>query len=154
MAVGNSVQKQKIVALVQPQAIKDDALFVGSVGSTPAYCDCSGWNSARVVFQIGSIDATIAKMNVYECDTSGGTYTEIAGADFVADTTSEPGASDDNKIYSVYLDMRKQMRYLEVELQAGDGAAGTYATAFVILSDPDIAPNSASERGDAASIFI
>lgn len=154
MAIGSSAQKMKIVPLIQPQAIKDDALFVGSVGSTPAYVDCAGWNSARVVFQIGATDVTIAMMNVYECDTSGGTYTEINGADFVADTTSEPTDTDDNKIYSVYLDLRKQKRYLEVELKAGNGSTGTYATAYVVLCDPDIAPNSASERGDAASIII
>lgn len=154
MAVGNAAKNTYRKCLVWPQAIKDDTLFVGSVGSTPAYIDCKGWNYAKVTFGIGSIDATIALMNVYECDTSGGTYAEIDGADFVNDTTSEPTSSDDNKLYCVYLDLRKRKRFLEVEFKAGDGAAGTYAWADIELFDPDVAPNSASERGEAAAITI
>lgn len=154
MPYGAIAQSLKFVPVIQPQVIADDALLVGSVGSTPVSVDTAGWGYATVVFQIGAIDATIALMNVYECDTSGGTYTEIPSCDFVADTTSEPTANDDNKVYLCHIRLGgSRKRYLQVELKAGNGNAGTYAAVMVVLSDPDIVPNSASEQGAAARII-
>lgn len=136
----------KTVQVIQPQAIKDDADFVGGKDATPVSVDTAGWDYARVVYAIGSIDATIANMNVYDSDDDS-TYTEIAGLDFVNDASAAPGASDDNTLYACFIDLRDKKRYLQLDLTAGNGAAGTFAVAHVDLFRASTHPNSASERG-------
>lgn len=140
--------------VVFPQAIKDDTEFVGSKGSTPVTVDTviSGVKAeaARAVFGIGSIDATIAAMNIFQSDDDS-TYTEIAGLDFVTDTTA-PGTNDDNKLYREVIDLRTKKRYLQAHLTAGNGAAGTYAVCWFDLMGQNEAPTTAAGAGFADSL--
>lgn len=152
--IGNPAQITRKKVLIFPQVIADNALLVGSVGSTPVSLDTqlNGIKSryVEIIVILGSIDATIAKMNVYESDDDS-SYAEIAGLDWVADTSIEPGANDDNKMYSWMIDLRgSRKRYYQVELQAGNGAAGTYATVIAIEHQLSEAPTTAAARGLAA----
>lgn len=153
MAVGTAAHSMKRVWLIDPQAIKDNTLSVGSVGSTPASCDCRGWNYAILEIRIGATDIAPTLMNWYESDDDS-TYAEIDGLDWIADTTSEPSATDDNKTYSCFVDLRKRKRYIQCEFKYGDGTVGGYAVALVSLFDPDEVPNTAAERGLAAQIIL
>jgi hypothetical protein len=79
---------------------------------------------------------------------------DVAGADFSVAPAALPGATDDNKLYAVQVDMRGRKRYLDLTLTGGDGAAGTYAAAFAVLHNPQEAPDSAEERGFAGELSV
>lgn len=139
---------------VFPQAIKDNADFVGGKDSTPVTVDTviSGVKAhfARGVVAVGATDITMAVMNVYESDDDS-TYTEIAGLDFVNDTTP-PAPGDDNTLWRALIDLRTKKRYLQWDLAAGNGTSGTYAVAWFDLLALNEAPNTAAEAGFADSL--
>lgn len=151
--IGNVIQNIRTVMLIQPQAIADNAEWVGSKGSTPVSIDTvykgSKAHSARIVFAVGATDVAIAKLNIYESDDDT-TYTEVDGVDFVNDTSVAPGATDDNKLYGWFLDLRQRKRYLRIEAQAGNGTTGTYAIAWCDLYHIGQGLRTAADRGFAA----
>lgn len=152
MAVGSVLQTLKFVGVVFPQAIKDNTEWVGSKDSTPLDVDTASggikFNSALVLWTIGATDIAVAEMNVFHSDDDS-TYVEIAGLDFITDGTA-PAATDDNKLFASDIDLRDKKRYLRLDFKAGDGTAGTYGCAHIVLADATEAPNSATERGFAA----
>lgn len=150
-AIGNALQTIKTVMVVFPQAIKDNAEFVGSKDSTPLDVDTAEngvkWNAARVTFAIGATDVSVAEMNVFHSDDDS-TYVEIAGLDFATDGTV-PTATDDNKLFGCDIDLRDKKRYLRLDFKAGNGTTGTYGCAWIDLAEPTELPSSATERGYA-----
>lgn len=152
-AVGTQLQTLRLAGMVAPQAIKDNTEFVGSKGSTPLTVDTvlNGIkaNSAAVVVYVGATDIAMATMKVYDSPDDS-TYTALV--DFDTDGTL-PSATDDNKFFVFYIDLRNADRYIQIELIPGNGTAGTYAVAFTILGDLAQMPNSATERGIAEAVF-
>ncbi len=71
-----------------------------------------------------------------------GTSTNVAGS-----TSTLPAADDDNKLFLFFVDKRKCKRYLKLVATAGDGTAGTYASAMARLSRAKIGPSTAAEWG-------
>jgi len=153
----NPLGQIRTVFLIDPQAIKDNADFVGGKDSTPATCDtCPDgikYEAARGVVRFGSIDATIANMNWYESDDDS-TYTEIAGLDWTADAAAVPGAGSDNLTFTSLIDLRDKKRYLQLDLTAGDGATGTYAIAFVDLARGAQVPATDTARNVSESLSV
>lgn len=151
-AVGTTLRSLRLAGMVMPQAIKDNAEFVGSDGSTPLDVDTAPngvkFNSAMVVVLLGASDIAIAAMKVYTSDDDS-TYAEYL--DFDTDGTL-PSATGDNQFYAFDLDLRKTKRYLRILLTAGNGTAGTYAVAFTILGDPTELPSTDAERGLAEAV--
>lgn len=144
------VQKQKAVLALPPQ-LKDDGDFAGN-----AYVDTSGWGHVRFLLAVGTLDAAIGSTaegnapKVEECDTPGGSYSDVAGA-VLADAIAD---DEDDSFFAIDVDLRKaHKRYMRVNApHAGDGAVGANLCIIAILSDPQIAPDSATEQGLAEHI--
>ena len=129
-----------VLPVINPAAIVDDAAFTSSV------VDCGSdavQGSKFLVFaiQTGSIDADLAVLRVMESDTLtdsttlGGTPTEVL--DVTAKVT--PGATDDGKVYLVTVDLRAdRKRYVQLQVTAGNGAAGTFLSAQCWAVNPHL----------------
>lgn len=137
-------QDVKRYSLIVPQAIKDNAEWVGSADNIARTVDCKGYKSLLVVFQLGSIDATIGDLRLLTSDSAASGYEAIDGADFETDGTA-PGANDDNMAYVWRIDCRKIKRYVRIKAVAGNGASGTYGYCEATLFDPEQSPVTATE---------
>ena len=124
----------KVVEAVAPAVIKDDAAYTATV------IDTAGFRNATIYCHFGSIDFTVATLKITECATSGGSYTDITGTivgtanNITGAESAFPSASDDNTFMVFDIDMDSHERFLQVSATAGDGAAGTYMSAFCVLS--------------------
>jgi hypothetical protein len=71
------------------------------------------------------------------------------------DKIALPTATDDNKCWSVGVDLTKNTeRYWGVTSAAGNGTTGTYAAIWIDLYRGDEVPTSDTQRGLADSDFI
>ena len=139
------VQKQKMV-LALPSQLKDDGDFAGN-----ACVDTSGFGHVRFLFAVGTLDIAIGSTaegnapKIEECDTSGGSYSDVTDA-ALADAIA---ADEDDSFFAIDVDLLKtHKRYMRVNApHAGDGAVGANLCIIAILSDPQIAPDNAAEQG-------
>jgi hypothetical protein len=143
------LQAIKTVYITKPGAIVDDAAF------TTDTIDTKGFKSARIVVGLGALDIAVAVMKLQQSDASNmASATDVAGADFSVAPLTLPSATDDNKLYAIHVDLKGKKRFLDLSLTGGDGAAGTFAVAWVDLYDGEEYPNSAAERGFAQEAFV
>lgn len=138
----------KLVRLVSPEAIKDNGSYTSQAGDT------KGYDSAVVVVQMGATDIAATVLKVQECDTSGGTYTDITGAtcdggtNIDGTTASLPAATDDDKFFAVQLsNLATRKRYLKIVLTIGDGTTGAFASVFALLFRGKDVPATPAELG-------
>jgi hypothetical protein len=143
-----AAQSDKWVSVTPPAAIVDNASL------TTATVDTAGYAYARFFLYLGAMDIAMTALKVQESDDSGmsgaaditglvyGTSSGISGS-----ASSLPSATDDNKCFVFEIDLRGRKRYLDLVATCGDGTAGTYATAFCLLSRASDAPVTAAERG-------
>ena len=144
----NPAQQDKWVSVTPPAAIVDNASL------TTATIDTAGFAYLRVFLYLGATDIAMSALKLQESDDSGmsgaaditglvyGTSASIAGT-----TSALPTATDDNKCFVFEVDLRGRKRYIDLVATCGDGTAGTYATAFALLSRAGDVGVSASERG-------
>lgn len=133
------LQNVKVVEAIRPAAIVDNTAF------TSAEVDTLGFDSALGVFHYGTSDIALAALGLEESDTSGSGFAAVS--DFTFSTL--PGATDDGKLYGFHVDLTKRKRYLKITATAGDGSAGTYASAVMVLGRAKIGLSSATLRGFA-----
>lgn len=146
-----AVLKQLKFGLCTYPQLKDNGALANNT-----YFDTQGLSSILFLITIGAIDigfgstASDTKPLVEECDTTGGSYTAVTGAQLSAC----PGASDDGKMYGIFVDLTKShKRYMQVQAPtAGDGTAGVAAAIVAIGFPADQGPKSASEMGLAELI--
>jgi len=139
------IQNMKFVNMLYPQ-LKDNGDLADN-----NYVDTSGWNHLRVLMQIGNLDIALGStaegnaLKLEECDTSGGSYTDVTDA-ALADAIA---ADEDGKLFAIDIDLRKtHKRYMRLNApHAGDGAVGVNASALGILSMPNIGPKDAAGQG-------
>jgi hypothetical protein len=137
--------KQKIAWIIEPQAIQDNA------SPTTTSIDTKGWRHCSIYVRIGATDIAMVALKVQESDDDGSSdaYADVTG--LVASGTSGSGrlptATDDNKTFAFHIDLKGRNRYLDLVATTGDGTAGTYITAYAVLSRGEEHPNSATERG-------
>jgi hypothetical protein len=149
-----AIENFKLVSVTPPAAIVDDAAY------TTAEVDTAGWNYARFIVYIGATDIAMAALQVTESDTSGSGHTAIAGtvfgtaADIDGETTALPTATDDNTFVVIDVDMRGRKRYLDLNMTAGDGAAGTFAAALCILHNGEETPITVAGHGCSAMVKV
>lgn len=137
----------KYVAVTPPGAKVDDAAF------TTAAIDTKGWRHLTIVQVYGDIDVNVASASVRHSDASdmsSPATLATGGTDFDLATA----AGSDNDIHAIEVDMLGKKRYVDFEITGGNGSTGTYLTVIAILSRPEIAPNSASEKGLEATASI
>lgn len=146
----NKAQSDKFVSITPPAAIIDNA------SATTSTIDTKGYDFLRVICYYGAMDIASTALKLQESDDSGmsgaaditglvyGTSADIAGS-----TSELPAATDDNKFFVFEVNMAGRKRYIDLVATLGDGAAGSYFAAFAILSNGEIGPTTASERGAA-----
>ena len=144
----NAAQHDKFVPITPPGTIYDNASL------TTATIDTAGYAYLRVLVVLGATDIAMTALKLQESDNSGmsgaaditgliyGTSAGIAGT-----TSALPAADDDDKCFAFEVDLRGRKRYIDLVATAGNGAAGTYITAFALLSRASDCPVSALERG-------
>lgn len=141
--------KNKIVAITPPAAIVDNAAF------TTAVIDTLGFRFITIVVLLGALDIALAALKLRESDASDMTgAVDVAGADFSVSPATLPAATDDNKLYAIHVNVIGRKRYLDLSMTGGDGAAGTFATAFAILSQAEAVPSSVTDRGYAQELIV
>jgi hypothetical protein len=145
---------QKFVGITPPAAIVDNAAF------TTAAVDTAGFRTAEIFVYFGAMDIAATVCNVRESDASNmGTPNNITGCVCGTSTNSDgitstlPTATSDNTLIKFEIPLQGRKRYLDVEVTGGDGSAGTFMTAFALLSDGDNDPSSAVAKGAAQVLF-
>ena len=142
----NQLQNTKLVSITPPGLIVDNASY------TTSSIDTQGWDYLQVVVYLGATDIAMTALKLQESDTDG-SYGDVTGLVFgtssnIAGSTSTlPSATDDNKFFVFDVDLRGRKRYFDLVATAGDGTAGTFLTAFAILSRGKEQPVTAAERG-------
>jgi len=146
-------QNAKWGILFSPQ-VADGAAFAAN-----GYIDTLGFGYAEFLIITGTLADTIGTTTatghpiIEECETSGGSYSEIAAAVLSA----EIAAGDDDKIFKIDVNLqnRTNKRYMRIKAPtAGSTGAGAYACGLARLSKPmGAAPSTATERGLAENIL-
>ena len=146
----NPIEASKIVILVPPET-KNNGAF-----TTNNYVDVSGFSDALFLFVVGATDVIIGWTDtstpplIEECDTAGGTYTAVSSAALSAVI----GATDDNKIFGVFVDLRKtHKKYMRIKAPTAGDATGAAFCALCILSSAKRAPEADAEAGFAERVF-
>lgn len=151
--------KHKIVRVTSPAAIVNNASLTCQV------VDRQGFDFARYVFYFGAMDIAVTALKIQESDTTSSatalaSAADITGAIFgtsAADTGSTsalPTATDDNKFFTVELDLKGRKRYLNPVVTCGDGAAGTFVAVFCELYNAENVPTSATQKGVAQNLRV
>lgn len=145
----------KLVSVTPPAAIVDNASF------TTAIVDTQGFRLARFVVYLGATDIAVAAFKVQESDDSGMSgAADVTGAVFgtsnndTGSASTLPSATDDNKFFTVEIDLRGRKRYLDLVLTAGDGAAGTFAAAWCELYRGENTPTTAAQKGVSQNLRV
>lgn len=145
---------RKIVAITPPAAISDNATL------TTAEIDTAGYDFMVINVHYGAMDIAMAALAVTESDSSGSGHANITGAVFgtsnndTGSASTLPSATDDNKFFSIMLDLKARKRYIDVTATTGDGAAGTYITIWAELWRAKDAPRTALEAGYAQRLIV
>lgn len=145
----NCAQRFKFMSITPPQAIVDNASW------TTGEIDTAGYDYMTVIAFFGAMDIAATALAVTESDASGSGHANVTGlvygtsTDIAGSTSALPSATDDNKAFAFEIDLRGRKRYIDLTATGGDGAAGTYMTAFALLWRADEHKQSASGRGFA-----
>jgi hypothetical protein len=152
----NILQQSKLVSITPPAARVDNAAV------TTTAVDTFGFNKMKVVVYLGDTDIAMTALKLTESDDSGMSgATDITGAIFgtsvnpdTGATSALPTASDDNKFFVFFVDLKGRKRYIDLAATAGDGTAGTFIAAWAELSDALTVPSTAAGRGAAANLIV
>jgi hypothetical protein len=143
----NQFEMEKGVIMLRPQ-LKNNGAFANNT-----YVDTMGFGGRlRVEFHVGDTDVAVGSGDdstppkLEECDTTGGTYTDITGAALsavIADT-------DDNKMKAIEISLRAaHKRYVRVNAPtAGNGATGANLEIVGRLSGASVMKSAADQGLD------
>lgn len=144
---------RKVVSVTPPAAIVDNASY------TTASIDTLGYDYAVINVYLGATDIAMVALKVQESDTDG-SYADVTGLVFgtsnndTGSASTLPSATDDNKFFSFFIDLRGRKRYLDVVATAGDGAAGTYAAIWAEMWRAAEAPRTAAQAGYSQRLVL
>jgi len=142
-----AAQNMKVMAIVPPQAIVDNASF------TTAEIDCKGWDYAQIYCYIGALDIAFTALAVTESDTTGSGHANVTGLiwgtsdDITGTTSTSPSATDDDKFFIFDINLLGRKRFLDLTATIGDGAAGGFLCVWCMLSRGTEHPSTAAQRG-------
>lgn len=132
-------QGLKFVQAIAPVAI-DGAT------ATAIAVDTLGFDELALILSQGVMDDALTALKVTECETSGGSYTDVDGADFATDATL-PDAGDDGKINGVFINLQNRKRFIKVVATSGSTGAGVVLSILALLARAEQQPSDASSRG-------
>ena len=143
------VPVSKRVAITPPAAKVDDAAVTTTVIDRLNYDYCT------VVVQLGDIDAAFTVLKIQESDVSDSGFADVTGLIFgtstnlAGDTSSLPGAGDDNDFFVFLIDLRGRKRYLDVVATVGSASASTGAFVVITaeLTSGETGPSTATKSG-------
>ncbi|MCH8851722.1 MAG: hypothetical protein IID41_03615 [Planctomycetes bacterium] len=147
-----SMQSTKVLNLIPPAVIKDNASFV------EVEIDTAGYEYMTVFVALGATDIAMATLKLQSATASGGSFSDVTGLVYGTSNNTGgsastlPSANDDDSVFAFDVDLRAQNRFFQLIATAGDGAAGTYLSAIAILSRAHTAPNTAAERGTSQTL--
>ena len=146
----NNLQNVKVVNVTPPAAIVDNASF------STTTIDTFGFNKLAVYFSLGATDIAMTALKLQESDDSGmASAADITGAVYGASGYAAlPTATDDNKIFGFFIDLKGRKRYIDVVATAGDGSTGTYGACTAHLYNGLVTTDDATERGLAANLIV
>ncbi len=147
----NPIQQTKTVLLLKPQ-LKNNGDFDNNT-----YLDCAGWGNVRFLIVAGDTDVVSGDAIgstaegtaplIEECDTTGGSYTDVTSA-ALADAIDY---DEDAKLFAIDVDLHKShKRYMRVQAphSAAGASLGSNLCIIGILSQPDgNAPANAAQQG-------
>jgi hypothetical protein len=142
----NHLQATKVVALYNPAAASTTGAY------TTVACNRTGFDTARIVVQLGAIAADMTALKLTESDDDS-SYSDVTGLVFgtssnIAGSTSAlPTTTTDEAFYVFDVDLRPRKKYIKLAATAGTNAGGTYMSALAILSRAHTVPDTASEMG-------
>jgi hypothetical protein len=145
--MSSELQRAKFAQVIAPVAIVDDASW------TTAEIDTLDYDYLTVIFNLGATDIAMAALKLQSSDTTGSGFADVTGLDCDGDTDIDgsaaalPSATDDGSVVVFQVDLRGQKRFFDLVATAGDGAAGTFASAVAILTKGAVAPGSTSDHG-------
>ena len=142
----------KLVSITPPAAIVDDASY------TTAAVDTLGYDYCTITAYLGATDVDMTALKVQESDDDGSSdpYADVTGLVASGTTGDErlPQDDDDNKFFRFFIDLRGRKRYLDLVATAGNGAAGTFLTAWAELSRAKEGPQTTTEQGLAGRFIV
>ena len=150
------LQDCKFINVVPPAAIVNNGSF------TTAEIDTAGYNYLTVVWQLGATDIAMTALKVTESDTAGSNHADVTGLVFGTSTlpaedggatSALPSATNDNGVFTFYINLEGRKRYIDITATAGNGVSGTYASCLAILSNASGAVNTATLRGNTANLI-
>lgn len=151
--------KHKLVRVTSPAAIVDNASLACQV------VDRQGFDFARYVFYFGAMDIAAGALKIQEADAKTNATTLTSGADITGavfgtstndagSTSTLPSATDDDKFFTVEIDLRGRKRYLNPVVTLGDGAAGTFVCAWCELYRGENEPTTAAQKGVSQNLRV
>lgn len=140
------LNQAKVVLTIPP-------IDANGTSPTSTAIDTTGYGGVFILFSTGNVAADMTALKITECETSGGTYTDVSGTDISSVGTLPLGTGGDNKVSAFFIkrDGHRKL-YLEVACTAGAGA--TLVSAVAILVSPTVAPLTATAKGLANAINI
>lgn len=142
-----NAQRVKMIAIIQPVAIVDNASW------TTVEVDTKGWDYCTYVFVLGATDIAMTALAVTESDTTASGHVNVTGlifgtsANTGGSTSTLPSATDDDKLFGFEIDLRGRKRFLDLTATGGDGTLGAFASCIAILSRGKEEPSTAAEAG-------
>lgn len=139
-------QACKYIAAIPPEAIKDNT------SATNVAVDCRGFSYAEFPVQLGATDIAVTALKLTECDTSGGSYTDITGATFNGGTSADgvtlalPSATDDNQVHAFQVNMVGRKPFIKVVVTFGDGSVGGFVACTARLSRASFLSGTATDK--------
>lgn len=137
----HQAQHGKYVTAIAPAAILDNT------SATAAEIDGKGAAYAEVILQLGATDIALTALKLQECDTTGGSFVDVTGADFDGGSNTDggtlalPSATDDNQTCVFQVNLIGRKRFLKVVATFGDGTAGGFIAGVARLSELAYVPD-------------
>lgn len=141
----NSAENIKIVPSLFPQNAQNQSDLEG------ASVEVAGWGKA-FAFLITGVDASWTDpltVLILESSDDGSSWSTVTSSAYSGTgTTGLPQGNDHLKVWGWTIDLRAvNKRYLRIATASTANSGATYLAGGFVLLDPDVFPNSDSERG-------
>ena len=138
------IQNMKYAQAIYPQSLNNAT-------ATAIEVDATGYGKATFVFTVGAAAGNMSVSKVRYATTSGGSLTDVPSGAITADTIDSDA---DNTIYAIHVDLTDKTigNFLKVTLTE-DNTGATLIGCLCILSEPNVAPTTATERGLTNEVF-
>jgi hypothetical protein len=149
----------KLFGVTPPAAIVNNGSLTCNV------IDTLGFRFCRVKVFLGATDIALTALKVQESDVKASATALTGGADVTGavfgtsnnDTgvaSTLPSATDDNKFFTVEIDLRGRKRYLLPVVTIGNGSTGAFAAVEAELYDGENVPTTAAQKGAAQNLKV